>query len=172
MTAQVILTEIYCSDEVKEVVGKLEPQNLQQDILQHTFLELFEKPAKFIEDLHQRGKLKAYIVKILFNTATYTRTKFRKELGKETPTDFCADSKYEVINAGDDYKVDAERVNSVACAVKKLEEKHWYDAGILKLYAELGTISAVSRATGIPRTSVFKTLVRAKATIKTDIEHD
>ena len=61
MTAQVILTEIYCSDEVKEVVGKLEPQHLQQDILQHTFLELFEKPAKFIEDLHQRGKLKAEI---------------------------------------------------------------------------------------------------------------
>ena len=62
MTAQVILTEIYCSDEVKEVVGKLEPQHLQQDILQHTFLELFEKPAKFIEDLHQRGKLKPDIV--------------------------------------------------------------------------------------------------------------
>lgn len=188
MTAQQVLTEIYVSDEVKKCVSKLEPEHLQQDILQHTFMELFEKPSDFILDLHVRGKLKAYIVKILYNTATYSRTTFAKQQGKETPTDFnfdfnedvsdnpglvgadkknmqeyCNRSHYSLFEAKEEYKRQMEYETDVKCA---LAELHWYKQELLKLYVELGTYKAVSDKTGIPLTSVFKTITELRKEIK------
>lgn len=163
MTAQQVLTEIYVSNEVKECVKRLKPEHLQQDILQHTFMELFERPEDFIMDLHERGKLKSYIVKILYNTATYSRSTFAKQQGKETPVDFCEAAKYDVIRASEDYKADLEYVENVKCA---LAEVHWYKVELLKLYADLGTYKAVSEKTGIPLTSVFMTITELRKEIK------
>lgn len=188
ITANSILTEIYVSDEVKKCVSRLEPEHLQQDILQHTFMELFEKPSDFIIDLYQRGKLKAYIVKILYNTATYSRSTFAKQQGKETPTDFnhdfneevfenpgmvraekkqlqeyCNRSHYNLLEANEDYKRQMEYESDVKCA---LAEIHWYKQELLNLYVELGTYKAVSDKTGIPLTSVFKTITELRKEIK------
>lgn len=161
--ANQLLTEIYQSDEIKEVISKLRPAHLQEDILQHTFLELFQKPPEFIVELSGRGKLKAYIVKILYNTATYSRTTFAKQQGKETPTDFCHDSTYEVIRVSDDEKM-AEQTNmEIACAVSEI---HWYKARLLEMYTERGTYKAVHEATGIPVSSIFKTITQARKEIK------
>jgi len=163
MNASNILTNLYRSSEVKEVIKRLRPVHLQDDILQHTFLGLFEKPDAFIVDLHERGKLRAYIVKILYNTATYTRSSFAKQQGKETPTDMCGEAKYEVIRFEEEEKDRIEAQASVACAVSKL---HWYKSEMLQLYAELGTYQAVSDKTKIPLTSVFKTVSEARKEIK------
>ena len=167
MLATELLTEIYSSQEVKEVILKLKPDHLQQDILQHTFCELFQKPDEFIIDLHARGKLKSYIVKILYNSATYHRTTFEKEQGKghqkEMPTDFCSNSKYEVIKFVDEEKERQQEYSDIACAVSKV---YWYKADLIKLYAELGTYKAVSAKTGIPISSVFKTIKEAITEIK------
>lgn len=158
-----ILTKIYTSLEVKEVIKRLRPVHLQEDILQHCFLELFQKPPDFIKDLHARGKLKPYIVKILYNTATYTRSSFAKQQGKETPTDFCGNAKYEVIRFENEEKEREEVHQQVACAVS---ETYWFKADLLKMYAELGTYKAVSDKTGIPSTTVFNTVQAAKKEIK------
>ncbi|MBC7417449.1 MAG: hypothetical protein H7325_04760, partial [Pedobacter sp.] len=103
MTARLLLTEIYESKEVACCIKKLKPVHLQEDIKQHTFLQLFEKPEAEILELNDRGKLKAYIVKILHNTATYKRTPFLKaegqERGREIPTDFCDHKPYDNYNS-------------------------------------------------------------------------
>jgi DNA-directed RNA polymerase specialized sigma24 family protein len=181
MTAATILTEIYLSKEVEQVIKKLKPDHLQEDIKQHTFLELFQKEADFIIDLHSRNKLKSYIVKILYNTATYTRSTFAKQQGKETPTDFndntmpffdgemnmnskrCNQSTFEVIRFEEEEKERIEIESSVACAASSI---HWYKFKLLEMYAELGTYQSVSDATGIPLTSVFQTISEARKEIK------
>ena len=162
-TATQVLTEIYESKEVSEVLKRLKPEHLQQDIKQHVFCELFAKDENFILELHQKNKLKAYIVKILYNTATYSRTTFAKELGRETPTDFCVEVKYEVL------KVDTsgfEQMEYETSIKKKLEESNWYPVELLKLYAELGTYKAVSEKTKIPLTSVYKTITEFTKELK------
>lgn len=167
MVATALLTEIYESKEVRDVIAKLKPVHLQQDILQHTFCELFQKPHPFIEDLHERGKLKSYIVKILYNTATYHRTSFEREQGKgqakEIPTDFCISSPYEVIRFVEEEKERQQEYSDIACAVAKV---YWYKADLIKLYAELGTYQAVAKQTGIPISSVFKTIKETRQEIK------
>lgn len=145
-----ILTEIYKSHEVKKMIQSLRPIHLQQDILQHCFLELFEKDEKFIVDLYDRGKLKNYIVKTLYNTARFTRSKFHKELGNEIPVESFADIPVEVY---EEIKVD-------------LSKLYWYKKEILELYAKEGTYQRVSDLTHIPLTSVYKTVIEARKEIK------
>lgn len=177
-----LLTNLYTSKEVDAVIKRLKPVHLQADILQHCFLELFERPAIFIIDLNERGKLKAYIVKTLYNTANFSRSKFAKENGKETPTDFnfnqtdgidegtnfknnsfCHQSTFAIIKYENAEKDAAEVHKSVACAVSQL---HWYKANLLQLYAELGTYKAVSEKTLIPVSCIFKTIRDTKKELK------
>ena len=101
MTKSSILTEIYQSKEVEAMIRSIKPKGLQDDIKQHCFLELFEKPEEFILDLYNRGKLRHYIVKVLYNTSRWSCTNLHKQLGKETPTEIFEDSptdEYEEIN--------------------------------------------------------------------------
>ena len=188
MTARLLLTEIYESKEVACCIKKLKPVHLQEDIKQHTFLQLFEKPEAEILELNDRGKLKAYIVKILHNTATYNRTAFTRaegqERGREIPTDFndakpfdnynsegfqeklakkCERNVYELLKVETDYEEQKEFNESVACVASKM---HWYKVQVLKEYAELGTYQAVSNKTKIPLTSIFKTVQEARKEIK------
>jgi len=138
-----ILTEIYLSAEVEKMIRSLKPCHLQDDIKQHCFIELLEKDEEFIMDLHNRGKLKNYIVKVLYNTARFTRTSFTKQLGKETPTETFED-------------VPEEEYEGVSVNIENL---HWYKREVLKLYAEQGTYQKVSDLTHIPMTSIYQTVL-------------
>jgi DNA-directed RNA polymerase specialized sigma24 family protein len=141
-----ILTEIYLSAEVEKMIRSLKPCHLQDDIKQHCFIELLEKDEEFIMDLHNRGKLKNYIVKVLYNTARFTRTSFTKQLGKETPTETFED-------------VPEEEYEEVSVNIENL---HWYKREVLKLYAEQGTYQKVSDLTHIPMTSIYQTVLEAR----------
>ena len=164
MPARQILTDIYKSSEVDAIIKRLRPVHLQEDIKQHTFLELFQKPEEFILDLHNRGRLKPFIVKILYNTATYTKSSFAKSLGKETPTDFCVASKFEIIRTSEtEDREMAEMHASVQCG---MSEMHWYKSRLLREYSEEGTYQKVADKTGIPIISIFATVREAKKEIK------
>jgi hypothetical protein len=148
MTKDQLLSEIYQSTEVKVMIASLQPKHLQQDILQHCFLELFEKKEEFILDLHTRGKLKHYIVKILYNTARFSRTTFAKTLGQDIsfsdvlvtkPTENYADSlerfeqNIENNDALIEYEADQREVYDQVYF--NLSGLYWYKAEIFKLYA-------------------------------------
>lgn len=198
-TAKDILTTIYNSDEVRLVTKKLKPEHLQEDILQHTFLELYEiagKRPEFIIDLSDRGKLKSYIVKILYNTATYTKSSLAKQLGKESPMDFqqaqwlvgksedhmyectetlgeawyiLAASQYAVVKFESDEEIRQQEYRTVECALCELDKTASgfnYKEMMLREYAELGTYQAVANKTGIPLSSVYKTITEARKQVK------
>jgi len=181
VTKSNILTEIYNSSEVAKVIQTLKPVHLQQDILQHCFLELFEKSDEFIIDLYTRNKLKNYIVKILYNTAHFTRTSFAMQYkSKEMPfsdlflagqnenfadtmSDFEEDEhlldwvkkqKIKINNEGSDFNH-----NDINGSLNKL---YWYKREILKLYAKEGTYQKVSDATNIPASSIYLTVLQAR----------
>ena len=136
MQAKQLLTDIYTSSEITNCISKLRPVHLQQDILQHTFLELFEKDGRFIVDLHERGKLKAYIVKVLYNTSVYTHNKFSKENGREIPCDTSCYEFIKHIKDDNEFEETKDKEATLQCAFSKM---HWYKVEVLRLYSTLGT---------------------------------
>lgn len=147
--AKTILTEIYISADIKACIKKLDV-NLAEDCLQYVFLELLQMDENFILDLNERGKLKHFIVKMLYNTMRFSRTRFKNELGYETPTETFAD-------------IEVEQYEEILVPLHKL---YWYDSELLKLYAQYGTYDKVAELTGIPASSIFRTIKNAKKNIK------
>lgn len=163
--ARDILTEIYCSNDIKEVVSKLKPAHLREDILHHCFTELFSKQENFIIDLYNRGKLKAFIVKMIYNTSVFNDTPFCKEWSLITPgntREVHVDRFKDVVDSTDDDNLDE--------LVAVVDTLYWYKKDILKLYAELGTYKEVSEATGIPVTSIHNTMRDVRYEVKKKIK--
>lgn len=171
MNKNSVLTEIYCSKEIGEVIGKIHPEGIRDDLKQHVFLELFEHTEEIILDLYNRGKLKSFIVKMLYNTSRFTKSKFSKEMGKEVSFgDFeeveeklCKTSAFEIVRGTNDLRTKDDEFEELNCAVSKI---YWYKARLLELYAEVGTYKKVSDVTGIPVASVFATINQARKEIK------
>lgn len=167
MNARDLLTRIYTSEEIKELTQKLEPKHLADDIIQHVFTELYAKPDDFIFELEQRQKLKPYIVKQIWNLTHYTEDRFNRQYRtvRERATDFCEPSVYELRHyEGPRERRDAQ--DTVAELKTHLSQMHWYKARVFELYAELGTYRAVSEVTGIPTTSVYRTVQELKKELK------
>ena len=155
MSSNYILTEIYQSKELAATIAKVKPTRLQEDIKQHVFLELLTKDKDIITDLHKRGKLRAYVATMIWNISQLRESNsFTKQIGvREESTDTFVDVPYETSEL----------------FYLPIDKIYWYKAKILELYAELGTYALVSEYTGIPTSSIFRTVREAKKEVKSKI---
>lgn len=173
-----VLTTLFTSTEIEEVLKKINPAYIRDDVRQHVFLILFEKDEAFIIDLHERGKLRSYVAKTLYNTAHYSESSFNRQLRRRTeiPTDsFEGDSKPEndestkvnqTFGAPPDQEEPYDYEALVESCSLNLSKIYWYNRDMLRLYVELGSYQKVSDATGIPKRSVYDAVKKAKEDMK------
>ena len=142
-----IITEIYLSKEIKNFKAKL-PDAIRDDVVQHVFCEILEKEDEFIIDLHNRGKLKSYIVVCIYNAAKLSKhNSFGRQQSKELYLDILPDhfiSQYETPD---------------------IDLLSWYENGIIELYAEHNSVRLVCNETHIPKTSIRRTILKARGKI-------
>lgn len=182
MTASSLLTEIYQSKEIGEVIGKIEPEHMRDDLKQHVFLTLLEKEESFILELHGKGKLKNYIVKVICQMVHFTGDKFHRinRRSTENLVDFSIIDETGQETGGmshkaiydqmlGSYREDQNEINLAkleqACS-EEIENVYWYNAELLKRYIALGNYRAVAKETGIPVKSVYNAIKAAKDQIK------
>jgi len=155
VNAKQIIADLYTSQDLRTCLSRIRPIDIQEEVLQHTFMELLSKPENEIIDLHLRNKLTAYVAKMLVNMVRWERGSFRKlqskEVTFETLPDIIEDNEIEIL-------------------IVPLDKIHWYEAKILELYAEHKTYRKVSEITGIPHISIFHTIKNARRNIKKHIE--
>jgi DNA-directed RNA polymerase specialized sigma24 family protein len=182
-TARSLLTSVYISKEVEDVIKKIKPDYIRDDVKQHAFLTLFEKEETFILDLHSRDKLRQYVVKTIYNTANFSEGKFQREHRRKTELlysfnediDEDSDSTMSAIGlAACDHVINGARDEEnrmdyeeliEACPVI-LDKVYWYNKLLLKKYMELGTYRAVSKDVGLPVMTVFKAVKNAQKQAK------
>ena len=154
---------MYNSPEINEAIGKMQPYELQEDLRQEVFLVLCEMNEEKLFEMYEQGYLKYFIVRTILNMAKSDRSNFYKkfrQLYQEIPLS---------------YEVKKEEYDETL--VEKLEEGmqvlHWYEAELLKLYAENGkNLLAISRDTKIPYRSLLKTIRKAKILLKYKIRNN
>jgi len=126
-------------------------------------LVLCEMNEEKLFEMFEQGYLKYFIVRTILNMAKSDRSNFYKkfrQLYQEIPLS---------------YEVKKEEYDETL--VEKLEEGmqvlHWYEAELLKLYAENGkNLLAISRDTKIPYRSLLKTIRKAKILLKYKIRNN
>jgi len=183
MTKDEALTEVYKSEEIRQVMLKIQPEHLRDDLKQHVFLLLLEKPDGFVESLIGEGKLRNYIVKVICQLVNFKEDKFHRvaRRGTEILTDFSIvyeeaeedftqsqiQRRFTEIEQNDEAERQARELEQ-SCALE-LGKVYWYNQALLKLYIDLGSYRAVSEQTGIPTKSVFNAIQIAKNQIKTNV---
>jgi DNA-directed RNA polymerase specialized sigma24 family protein len=156
-----IITSLYNSREVAECLHRHFDESCRDDVKQDLFELLINLKSGTLEEINSRGKLKAYVAVIISNLKRQRRGKVAKMVGMYT--------RFEELPAN--LEVSDEGYNDLPdIAETKTENLHWYYAGVLKLYAKLGTIAAVSRETKIPYESVKHAIKLAREKIKSEWE--
>jgi DNA-directed RNA polymerase specialized sigma24 family protein len=165
VNATSILTTLYESQEVADVIQKIKPEHIRDDVKHHVFLSLFEQDKTYIEDLHKRGKLRSYIVRAIYMTVHFPESSFVRQQRRKTeiPT--------ECFPCVPDHQSDTafeELKQECAITVRKMqnEDGNWYGAKLLEIYAEHGTYRKVAELTNIPLNSIHGAIKKAKDEIK------
>jgi hypothetical protein len=157
-----IIQEMYLSTDINDAIGKMNPIDLQDDLRQEVFLVLCEMDEEKLFEMYDGGYLKYFIVRTILNMAKSDRSNFYKkfrQVYQEIPIT------YEIKK--EDY--DEGLMNKLE---KGLEVLHWYEAELLKLYANNGkNLLAISRETKIPYRSLIKTIRKAKILMKYKIRN-
>jgi hypothetical protein len=164
MVKNEILTEYWNLKEVNDAFSKMQPEELQYDLKAEVFLVLCEMDDEKLIGMYERNELKFYIVRTMLNMIKSDRSSFYKNYRNHIEMDNNTISK-------EMYKLHSEASDIVDKLEKNLDNLHWYNKEILKLYALEFKKNAkeLSRKTGIPYMSIVRTLHKTKTEMKKNI---
>ncbi len=158
ITRNDILVEFWNSKEVNEVISKMHPKELQEELKSELFLILAELKEEKLITLYEKKQLKFYIVKIILNLVRSTDKKFYKKF-----RDF--------VEYIPEEKADSVDIDITEFVTKHFDSLYWYQRELLRLYTFDFKCNAkeLSRATGIPYMSIIRTLNKTKKELKSKI---
>jgi hypothetical protein len=161
MDKQMIIEKLVKDNDYKAMCDQI-AGSYADDLYQELVLVILEMPEEKLQHLNNTC-LKCFFYRMAQlqfqskNSAFYRKYLRENELIKKKGRDI------QLVN---DSCFDAELMDKVDAVMK---EMYWYDADVLKLYAELGTVREVSEETGIPSRSIYNTVTTTKKLIKKKI---
>ena len=152
-------------DALRDASLKISQGNtLSEDLLHYSIDQLLTKPN--IQDIVDSGGAQFYCVRIMLNSWRSTTSEFYRLFRK--PVDNIDDKLYLL---SDDEQEEEDIQDLVSKINKELDSLHWYDQELFRIFVEEDhNISSLSRATGIPRTSISLTINRIRKHIKKRIK--
>ncbi len=133
---------------------------LWEELLHYCLEEFLVKPN--ITEIVQSGGGRFYVVRMMLNQFRSTTSPFYHKY--RTPTEDITQEFGEEPEVFQDHSDNLTRIQDA------LAELPWYDKMLFEIFVkESHTISSLSRATGIPRTSVNLTISRVRTYLKKSI---
>jgi hypothetical protein len=158
MVKNEIIAKLWDSKEVNEAFSKMHPVELQYDLKAEVFLVLCEMNDEKLIGMYERNEIRFFLVRVMLNMIKSDRSTFWKQYRNYTEYD--GKEQVEVVQA-----------NIIDKMELSIENLHWYQKEILRLYALDFNKNAkeLSRQTGIPYMSIIRTLKQTKTELKKNI---
>jgi len=131
------------------------------DLIQEVALMLLEMDQEKWETINEGGYLRWYVVRTMINMATSSRSTFTRKYELHQPKPQLKDIQEE---EGYDFEKEAD----ISLLEEILENYHWYDRDMLRLYLQEGSYRKVEKATGIPFKSVGNTVKKTLDNLRSD----
>jgi hypothetical protein len=149
-------------DAAKKISGN---SDLATELLHYSLEQLLTKTN--VQEIVDSGGAQFWVIRTMMNSWRSTTSKFyvlyRKSLYNTE------DISYLVNDVVDEDAVDVSEISNQIN--RELDALYWYDRDLFRMYVnESHTISSLSRATKIPRTSISLTINRVKSYLKTKIK--
>lgn len=152
--------------QLKEAAHKITSgHELADELLHYCLDEVLRKPN--IQEIIDSGGATFYTVRVMMTQWKSSTSPFYRIYRR--PASDVDDYSY-MLETEPEY-TEEELQETVAKISKELEQLHWYDQNLFKIYLEENhSMSSLSRATGIPRTSISLTINRIRKHIKNKIK--
>lgn len=175
-----IVEKVYTSQWFKDVIEKMEPKHLQEDLRQEVIMVLLELPGERLIQMDEDGMLKFYTIRTILNMVKSDRSKFftmfRNFQGLDSNGDlfeFYENNENTNLVKGylskdqvaEDYLEPVE-INLNAIFDNSREQLYEKDMLFHYCYSFDRNALAMSRGTGIPYKTVMRTLINAKNKVK------
>ena len=153
-----IIEQFWLNEEVNQAFAKMQPEELQYDLKVEVFLVLLEMDESKLFGLYERKEIRFYIVRTMLNMIKSDRSQFWKKYRN-------------YIEYTENEKPEEKQESVIDVMESAIENLHWYQKEILKLYTFEFNKNAkeLSRQTGIPYMSIIRTLKQTKTELKKHI---
>ena len=131
------------------------------DLIQEVALLLLEMDQEKWETINDAGYLRWYVVRTMINMATSSRSTFARKYELHQP-------KPQLKDIPEEEGYDFEKEADISLLEEILEEYHWYDRDMLRLYLKEGSYRKVSKVTNIPFKSVGNTVKKTIDNLRND----
>jgi hypothetical protein len=186
--AQAAIVALIQSKEFKQCIGKVEPEDLRDDLAAEVTLILLETDPTKVVNMADANQLKFYAVRIIMNLAFSNTSPFYKKYRQRhhefkenhllnTGDHFLDDTSTQAIRhlqslqvAADDIEATTEQKLLEERALDAVDGLYWYDAEMVRLWMHLGNFRKMQTETRIPHTSCFKTVKKAIEEIKVKLK--
>ena len=139
---------------------------LWPDLLNHCIADFLEKPK--VEEIVKDGYAQFYIVRIMMNQWRSVTSPFFKQY-RDAPSTSVEDTQLAEWYQEDaiDPEWDFEKVKAILEHMEEdKEDAGWYHKKLIELYAQTPNYKRLAEMTGISRTSISKSIQRARIEIK------
>jgi hypothetical protein len=155
---QQIITDLYNSKELKDVISKMNPEHLREDLLSETMLVLCNLSEERLMQMHNDGYLKFYVIRTILNMIKSNDSGFYNKYRKvfeEVP------NLPETVSDNDIMEEKYEKVEDFH------DNLPFYEKNLLKYYIQYNCkAKKLSNDTGIPVRSIYDTINKIKRKAK------
>jgi DNA-directed RNA polymerase specialized sigma24 family protein len=152
---------MYEDPDIAEAIGKMDPPDLRDDLRQEIFLVLAEMDEALLIQRFNEGWLRYYIVRTMLNMIKSDRSTFYNRFRRG----------FEELGDIGERLQDEGQEEAEKSLEGHLSALHWYERKLIEIYSENGrNVAKISRETGIPYRSLFKTIKKTKGILKTEIK--
>jgi hypothetical protein len=163
-----IIEELYLSKNFNDCINKMQPEELRDDLKAEVILVVCEIDESRLQKMQETGQLVFFVVRIILNMVKSTTSRFYKkfrinndelkesytfvDIRNEEPTE-----KEHIYDLTENEKR-KEREELEDLALDSIDLLDWYESELLKLYIKHNNYRAIETVTGIPFSSVYKTI--------------
>lgn len=168
MTKNEIITTYYNDKGIDEALTNLCPHYLRDDLKQHIFLILLEKPEGEVVAMHFKGQLRFFIIRIIINSIRGNgRSDFAKQMADSGhPIEDDNQHAFDPIQYIEEFAEREKDEKKIEQCIKVIENLHPYYKILLKTYVESGSYRKAAAATEFNTMTVFDAVKKAKQQIK------
>lgn len=158
MDRNLIIQELWLSNDVDDAIKKMHPVEMQEDLKSELFLVIAELDENKLIELYKKNQLKFYMVRVMINMVRSSKSKFYKNYRNY--------QEYIPIEIQENEQSDVTQI-----MLEHIEGLYWYNKTILNLYTFEFNKNAkeLSRQTGIPYQSIIRSLNDTKRELKKKI---
>lgn len=155
---QQIITDLYNSRELKDVISKMHPEHLRDELLSEVMLVVCQLPEERLLQMNSDGYLKFYVIRTILNMIKSNDSTFHNKFRKvyeEVPN---------IVDEVSDIEIMEDKFEKVSDFHDGLP---FYEKNLLKYYLEYNCkAKKLSNDTGIPVRSIYETIYKIKRKAK------